>query len=154
MGESCVEGARTLILSCYSHGKLTHVVRKIQFQTPQACSTRTVLHTVLDLWLRLAHPLLPFITEELWQRLALPCVSDVDADNNNERRFAINPVQCTVESIMIAEYPPVANLSRLVDDDCEEVRLGYRACWRGCRGTHSFFLKTRGIGMCRMSTPL
>ena len=31
--------------------------------------SRDVLYTCLDVGLRLVHPLMPFITEELWQRL-------------------------------------------------------------------------------------
>jgi valyl-tRNA synthetase len=49
-------------------------------------STRDVLWTLLDAGLRLLHPFMPFVTEELWQRLP--------------RRKAE-----TARSIMIADYP-------------------------------------------------
>ena len=47
-------------------------------------STRAVLVFVLDQVLRLLHPFMPFLTEEIWQKL---------------------PIARTVESIMIAAYP-------------------------------------------------
>lgn len=46
--------------------------------------TRQTLHEVLDATLRLLHPFMPFITEEIWQKL---------------------PLRGESESIMVAEYP-------------------------------------------------
>lgn len=49
--------------------------------------TQATLYVILEFFLRLAHPLMPFLTEELWQRLPM-------------RKF-INESP----SIMVAEYP-------------------------------------------------
>jgi len=49
--------------------------------------TQATLYLVLETFLRLAHPFMPFLTEELWQRLPL--------------RQLVNPSK----SIMIAAYP-------------------------------------------------
>jgi valyl-tRNA synthetase len=59
-------------------------------------STRAVLVFCLDQTLRLLHPFMPFITEEIWQKL---------------------PLARTVDSIMIASYPAVD--LRLEDGDAE-----------------------------------
>jgi valyl-tRNA synthetase len=56
---------------------------------------QTVLFTVLEQLLRLLHPLMPFITEEIWQAL---------------------PGERPVASIMLAEYPTGAGLPRAAAD--------------------------------------
>lgn len=56
--------------------------------------TQTVLYTVLEGLLRMLHPILPFVTEEIWQAL---------------------PGQRQVESIMRTEYPEAAVVN--TDDD-------------------------------------
>ena len=62
-------------------------------------TTRDVLWTLLDSGLRLLHPFMPFVTEELWQRLP--------------RRRAE-----TARSIMVAAYP-VADPANRSDDEIE-----------------------------------
>ena len=59
--------------------------------------TRSTLWLCLDYGLKLLHPFMPFVTEELWQRLPQPKAVSVP------------------QSIMIADYP------KPVDDWCDEV---------------------------------
>jgi valyl-tRNA synthetase len=68
-------------------------------------ATQTTLAHVLETALRLLHPLMPFVTEEIWQ--TLPVAVRLQGTRN----------RINVESIMIAEYP-VAD-ERLVNAEIE-----------------------------------
>ncbi len=61
---------------------------KIRLRDPEVASPLSVLVDTLDKILRLLHPFMPFITEEIWQRL-VPYL----------------PEETTPDSIMIASYP-------------------------------------------------
>jgi len=80
---------------------------KVQLQTgneAQQRATRRTLIRVLETILRLAHPIIPFITEELWQTVAPLAGSK------------------TTESIMVATWP-VADLGKIKPESDAKVEM-------------------------------
>ncbi|MCL2636073.1 MAG: valine--tRNA ligase [Betaproteobacteria bacterium] len=91
-------------------------IAKVQIQTgsaAQQCAARRTLVRTLETVLRLAHPLIPFITEELWQVVA-PIAG-----------------RKTHDSIMLAAYPQ-ADLAR-VDSACEAKIERLKTLTHACR---------------------
>ncbi|MEQ8789206.1 MAG: valine--tRNA ligase [Pirellulaceae bacterium] len=75
------------------------VKHRLQDESSRVAAQRVLAHT-LDVLLRLLHPILPFITEEMWQLLAKAA----------PRRGLPKPTPAA-ESIMIAEWP-IADAAR------------------------------------------
>ncbi len=97
-------------------------VAKVQMQhgtAAQQRATRRTLLRVLETILRLAHPVIPFITESLWQTVA-PLTGQV-----------LNPAG---DSIMVQAYPE-ANLAK-IDEAAEKWMQTLKALTDSCRNLH------------------
>ncbi len=87
---------------------------KIRMRSGTGPSPLPVLAHVLERTLRLLHPFMPFITEEIWQNLLARLPQESDSEGN------------TTESIMISPYP-TANGDRRDDQAEEEIALVMQA---------------------------
>jgi valyl-tRNA synthetase len=85
----------------------------------QQRATRRTLVRVLEAALRLAHPIIPFVTEELWQRVAVPAGKRAEGE---ETSVMIQPYpQADPAKIDAAADRRMAALERLVDA-CRNLR--------------------------------
>ncbi|KAI9311275.1 hypothetical protein BX666DRAFT_1823881, partial [Dichotomocladium elegans] len=66
-------------------------------------ATLDILHACMDVSLRLAHPFMPFVTEELWHHL----------------RYRVQSSSAT-KALMIASYPDANDFKLLKDDQVED----------------------------------
>ena len=96
---------------------------KVQLQngTPaQQRATRRTLLRVLETILRLAHPIIPFITEELWQIVAP--ISGKDVSQQSKQSIALQPYPLSQpEKIDEASEAWVAKVKAIVDA-CRNLR--------------------------------
>jgi valyl-tRNA synthetase len=104
-------------------------IAKVQIQTggdAQKRATRRTLIRTLETILRLAHPIIPFVTEELWQKVApvagrlAPATSDLSGRAGASVAIAAYPVS-QPERIDEAAIAHVAKLKTLVDA-CRNLR--------------------------------
>jgi valyl-tRNA synthetase len=103
-------------------------IAKVQIQTGtagQQRATRRTLIRTLEVILRLAHPIIPFITEELWQKVAVvagryPAASGTTNGADPSISVATYPV-CQPERIDEVAIAHVAKLKLLVDA-CRNLR--------------------------------
>ncbi|MBI4343030.1 MAG: class I tRNA ligase family protein, partial [Candidatus Omnitrophica bacterium] len=89
-------------------------------QDPRSQTLDILVH-VLETSLRLLHPVMPFITEELWQHLT--------------QRQATSDKQQSTVSIMTAAWPKAS--SKLIDEEAEEAMEQFQAVVGAIRNTRA-----------------
>ena len=107
-----------------TEGGVNPPLRVLQRDAEPAAAARSVLSTCLDLGLRLLSPFMPFITEELWQRLPRP----------EDQISALPP------SICIASYPSHDDASRWRNDKLEKDMENIQSIVRTVRSARSSYL--------------
>lgn len=103
----------------------------------ERASAQSVLNYVLDQSLRLLHPMMPFITEEIWQKLAK---AEGEAD-----------------SLMVAEWPKASVLSSYIDEDAERTVESLQAivsALRSVRARYGLSPKQELAAEVRVSEPV
>jgi valyl-tRNA synthetase len=98
---------------------------KIRLRSGQAPSPLPVLVYVLEMSLRLLHPCMPFVTEELWQNLKQRLPSGWQK----------------TESIMVADYPEADK--KAIDPEAERIMASVIEIVRSIRDVHAHY-KERG----------
>jgi valyl-tRNA synthetase len=108
---------------------------KVSLQSSDEAAHRAARRTmvrVLETVLRLAHPIIPFITEELWQKVAPIALRYGENGNQNLVGDALTmAIENRQFSIMTQRYPK-AELGK-IDADCEKQIADLKAMVEACR---------------------
>lgn len=106
---------------------------KVQLQTgtpEQQCATRHTLLHVLESILRLAHPLIPFITEELWQAIAPLTCNPEDLISHTTEQVEQDPEHYPF-SLSQQRYPTTQ--SEKINAASEAWMVHFKAIANACR---------------------
>lgn len=98
----------------------------------QQPATRAILRHVLEQALRLLHPVMPFVTEELWQHLRPVQSSELSVTGS---KTSHNSEPSTRNSIMIAPWPKPS--AKLVDREAEQLFERFQAVITAIRMTRA-----------------
>lgn len=120
---------------CDWYLELAKVSLQSSDEAVQRAARRTMVR-VLETVLRLAHPIIPFITEELWQKVAPIALRYGDKGNQTLQGPALQTaLEARQHSIMTQRYPK-AELGK-IDTDCEKQIADLKAMVEACRALRS-----------------